>query len=41
MGMRKIIGRDVPISYPNFNEIFIIHADARKINIVVLINGKW
>ena len=41
MEMRKIIGRDVPIYYHNFNEIFITHADARKMIIVVVINGKW
>ena len=30
ISMRKIVGRDVLLYYPNFIEIFIIHTDASK-----------
>ena len=30
ISMMKIVGRDVLLSYPNFNERFIIHTDASK-----------
>ena len=30
ISMKKILGRDILLSYPKFNEIFIIHTDARK-----------
>ena len=29
ISMKKIVGCDVLLCYPNFNEIFIIHADSR------------
>ena len=40
--VRKIIGRDVPLSYPKASEIFIIHTDARKNQLgrVININGS-
>ena len=38
--MNKIVGRDILISYPSIRERFIIHADARKMNIGRLSSGK-
>ena len=30
MAIKKIIGLDVPLSYPEFSKIIIMHTDARK-----------
>ena len=40
--MKEIVDRDVLCSYPNFNEEFIIHTDARNIHLgeVIRQNGK-
>ena len=40
--MKKIVGRDVPLKYPNFSEAFIIHTDARKTQLgrVIIQNGN-
>ena len=40
--MKKIVGRDVLISYPNFNEKFIIHANTSNTQIggIIIQNGK-
>ena len=32
ISMKKIVGRDALIYYPNFREIFIIHIDTRKLS---------
>ena len=40
MDVRKIIGREVQISYPNFSGRIIIHAYASKMHIRRLISGK-
>ena len=31
--MKKIVGRDVLLHYPKFSEGFIIHVDARKMQL--------
>ena len=38
----KIVGRDVLLSYPNFNKIFITHTDAIKIQLrgLIIKNGN-
>ena len=33
IAMKKIVGRNVLLSYPNFSEIFTIHTDASKTQI--------
>ena len=40
--MKKILGRDVLIYYPNFSEKFRIHADTNKMQLggVMIQNGK-
>ena len=40
--LKKILGREVLLSYPNFIEIFIIHNDTRKTHIgwEMIKNGK-
>ena len=40
--MKKIVGRDVLLYYPNFSEKLIIHIDASKMNLggVMSQNGK-
>ena len=40
--MKKIVGIDVLLSYPNFIEEFIIHTYAGKthIRILIILNGK-
>ena len=40
MAVIKIIGRDIPPSYPTFSEIIIIHTYASKMKIGRLISGK-
>ena len=40
MKVRKIIGRDVPPSYPNFNGRIIIHTYASKMQLRRVINVK-
>ena len=42
ISMKKIVGRGVLLSYPDFSEIFIIHAEASKtqLRIVISQNGK-
>ena len=40
MEVKKIIRRDVPLSYSNFSEIRISHTDAHKMQLRRLINGK-
>ena len=39
--MKKIVGSEVLISYPNISERFIIHADTNKIHHGRLISEKW
>ena len=38
MSKKKIVGRDVLLYYPNFIEYFIVHTDARKTQLRVLMN---
>ena len=38
MVMKKIVGIEIILSYPFFSGDFIIHTDARKIQLVVVIN---
>ena len=40
--MKKIVGRDVLLSYPNFSEAFIIHIYASKTQLrgVIIQQGK-
>ena len=38
--MNKIVVQDVLLSYPKFNERFIIHSDAKKIKIGGVISGQ-
>ena len=42
IAMKKIVGRDVLIFYPNFSEEFIMHTDARKTHLggIISQNGK-
>ena len=40
MAVRKIIGHDVPLSYPNFSVRVIIHTYASKMKLGGLISGK-
>ena len=42
LAMKKIVGRDVLLSYPNFTKTFIIHTDASKTHLggVMSQNGK-
>ena len=42
ISMNKMVGHDVPLSCPNFSEIFIIHTDARitQLGGVISQNGK-
>ena len=42
ISMMKIVGRNVLLSYPNFNEIFIIHTNASKTQLggVISHNGN-
>ena len=40
MIVRKIIGRDVPLSYPNFSGRNMIQTYARKMQLVKVISGK-
>ena len=42
IAMKKIVGRDVLLYYPNFSERSIIHTDARKTQLggVTIKNGK-
>ena len=42
MVTKKIVGRDVPLAYPNFSEEFIIHIDAVKTQLggVTIRDGK-
>ena len=42
IGMKKIVGRDVLLSYPNFSEMFIIHIETIKKQLggVISQNGK-
>ena len=42
MTMKKIVGRDVLISYPNYSEEYIINIDANKNNLrgIIIQNGK-
>ena len=41
MVTKKIVGRDVPLAYPNFSEEFIIHTDSRKIQFKGDDYPKW
>ena len=40
--MKKIVGRDILLSYPKFSEKFIIHSDALKMKLggIMSQNGK-
>ena len=40
--MKKIVGRDVLLSYPNFSEIFTVYTDASETQLggVISKNGK-
>ena len=38
--VRKIIGRDVPLSYHNFSEMIIIHIYARKTKLGIVTSSK-
>ena len=42
IAMKKIVGRDILLYYPNFSERFIIHTDAIKTQLgeVISQNGK-
>ena len=39
--MKKIVGRNILLSYSNSNEIFIFYIDARKMQPRRVIIGKW
>ena len=41
MAMKIIVERGVMIHYPNFVERFIIHADDIKMQLGIVIRGKW
>ena len=41
MEMKKLVGRDVLIYYPNSIERFIIHTDARKMQLGRVSSDKW
>ena len=40
--MKKIVGQEILISYPNFSETFIIHTDASNTQLggIISQNGK-
>ena len=41
VAMKKIVGRNILPSYPNFSKMFIIHTDDRKMQPRRLIIRKW
>ena len=42
MEMKKIVGRDILLSYPNLSEDFMIHSDDSKTNLrgIMIQNGN-
>ena len=41
MTIKKIVGRDVLIYYPNFRKMFIIHADYSTMQIGRVMSSNW
>ena len=41
MEINRIVRCDVPLSYPNFSEVFIVRTNSSKMNLGRVLNGKW